>query len=346
VVPAALAMAEREGRSGIEFLHAVVLGYDVGTRLTMSLDLKPFYARGHHPPCFGGLFGAAGAAGVLARLNPERVRYMLSYTAQQAAGLSSLFRDPEHVEKAFDMGGMTAHNGVQAALLAAHGFTGVADVFCGDRNFFFAFSPEANPAGLTRELGKTYEIMNTSIKKWPVGGPVLAPLDAVETLMRSNAFGADDVEKLVVRVGQDRAAIADNRSMPDVNMQHMIAVMLIDGSVSFKSSHDFRRMRDPKVVKLRNRIELAGNLEASSPKLRWYAKVEITLRDGRTLEHYTHAARGSSVNPMTRKEEDEKALDLLAPVLGKKRARTLIATVWDVEKLKDARALGKLCRAP
>ncbi len=345
-VPAALALAERNQHNGAALLRAVVAGYDVGTRLTMSLDLTPFYARGHHPPCFGGLFCAAGAAGVMARLDPERVRYMLSYTAQQASGLCTLFRDPEHVEKAFDMGGMTAHNGVQAALLAAHGFTGVADVFSGDRNFFFAFSPDGNPAGLVRELGKTYEIMNTSIKKWPVGGPILAPLDAVETLMRNNTFKADEVEKLIVSVGKDRAAITNNRSMPDINMQQMIAVMLLDGGVSFKSSHDFKRMRDPKVVKLRNRIELTGDLEVSTPKLRWYAKVEIKLRDGRTLEHYTRAARGSSENPMTREEEDTKALDLLVPVIGKKRAQTLIATVWNIEKLKDARELGKLCRAP
>jgi 2-methylcitrate dehydratase PrpD len=153
------------------------------------------------------------------------------------------------------------------------------------------------------------------------------------------------VEKLIVSVGKDRAAITNNRSMPDINMQQMIAVMLLDGGVSFKSSHDFKRMRDPKVVRLRDRIELTGDLEVSTPKLRWYAKVEITLRDGRTLEHYTRAARGSSENPMTREEEDAKALDLLAPVLGKKRAQTLIATVWNVEKLKDARELGKLCRA-
>src|SRR5262245_55511956 len=102
-VPAALAMAERHRSGGAAPLRGVVLGYDVGTRLTMSLDLKAFYARGHHPPCFGGLFAAA--AGALARLDVERVRYLLSYTAQQASGLSSLFRDPAHVEKAFDMGG-------------------------------------------------------------------------------------------------------------------------------------------------------------------------------------------------------------------------------------------------
>jgi 2-methylcitrate dehydratase PrpD len=345
VVPAALALAERNRRSGAALLRAVVLGYDIGTRLTMSLDLKPFYARGHHPPCFGGLFGAAAAAGAMAKLDAERMRYLLSYTAQQASGLSSLFRDPEHVEKAFDMGGMPAHNGVQAALLAAHGFTGVSDVFSGERNFFFAFSSGADPARMTRELGSTYEIMNTSIKKWPVGGPILGPLDAVETLMQKHAFKADEVEKMVVRVAKDRVAIADGRAMVDINLQHMMAVMLIDGTVNFKTSHDFKRVRDPEVAKLRQRIELVGDLDMPDPKMRWHGKVEITLRDGRTFEHFTRVARGSGDNPMTREEEDAKALDLLAPVLGKQRAQKLIATVWDMEKLKDARKLGRLCRA-
>ncbi len=345
VVPAALAMAERNRRNGTAFLRAIVLGYDIGARLTLALKPLPLFFRGHHPPCFGGLFGAASAAGALVRLNPERVRYMLSYTAQQAAGISCLFSDPEHVEKAFDMGGMPAHNGVQAALLAAHGFTGVADVFSGERNFFFAFGPDTDPLELTRDLGKTFEIMNTSIKKWPVGGPILAPLDAIETLRQTNAFEADDVEKVVVRVAEEKAAVVNNRAIPDINLQHMISVMLLDGNITFKSSHDFKRMRDPKVLKVKQRVELVGSPEMTSSKRLRNGEVEIVLRDGRKLKHYTHAARGSSHNPMTRKEEDAKALDLLAPVLGKQRAELLIDTVWNIEKIKDVRAMRRLLRA-
>ncbi len=352
VVPAALAMAERNRHGGTALLRAVVLGYDAGTRLTMSLDLLTFYQRGHHPPSFGGLFGAAAAAAALARLDAQRVRHALAYTAQQAAGLSSLFRDPEHIEKAFDMGGMPAHNGTQAALLAAHGFTGIADAFSGDRNFYAAFSPGANPDLLVHGLGKSYEVMNTSIKKWPVGGPILGPLDALETIRTSAGFTADDVAKLVVRIPDDRAAIVNDRAMPDINLQHMIAVMLLDGAVSFAASHDFRRMRDPRVVKLKKRIELVGVPPAtgagnrwSEDRGRWQGEVAVTLRDGRTLRHYSHAARGSNHNPMTREEENAKALDLMAPVLGRKRAEALIAAVWGIEKIRDARALGALCRA-
>lgn len=340
IVPAALAMAERDRRDGTALLRAVVLGYDLCARLTLSLNSMDLFLRGHHPPCFGDLFGAAAAAGALARLDPQQVRYMLSYTAQQAAGLSCLFTDPEHMEKAFDMSGAPAHNGVQAALLVAHGFTGVADVFSGDRNFFFAFSPElGNPAELTRELGKTFEIMNASIKKWPVGAPILAALDAIETLRQDNAFTAQDVERLTIKVGDKEAMVVNDRAMPDINMQHLVAVMLLDGQVTFKASHDFKRMRDPRVLNIKKRVELIGTPAMTDVKRRWHAEVEVHLKGGRRLKHYTYAARGSSYNPMTREEESAKALDLLAPVLGSRRASGLIDAIWNIEKVKDARAL-------
>lgn len=342
IVPAALALAERNRCGGTALLRAMVLGYDVGARLALAVNPLQFFLRGHHTPSFGGLFGAAAAAGAMMRLNPERTRYLLSYTAQQAAGLACLLRDPEHVEKAFDMAGMPAHNGVQAALFAAHGFTGVADVFSGDRNFFAAFAPDGDPTRLTRALGKTYEIMNSSIKKWPVGAPILAPLDALETLRQTHSFKASDVEKVVITIAEKEAAIVNNRAAPDISLQHLVALMMVDGTVNFKSAHDFKRMRDPRVTRLKSCIELVGSAKMTDPLRRWHAEAEIKLRDGRTLKHYTYAARGSSYNPMSRAEENTKALDLLAPVLGARRGQLLIDTVWSIEKVADVRALRKL----
>ena len=88
--------------------------------------------------------------------------------------------------------------------------------------------------------------MNSSIKKWPVGAPILAPLDAIETLRQAHSFKAGDVEKVVITIAEKEAAIVNNRAMPDINLQHLVALMLLDGTVTFKSSHDFKRMRDPK----------------------------------------------------------------------------------------------------
>jgi 2-methylcitrate dehydratase PrpD len=345
VVPAALAMAERYARSGSELLRAVTLGYDIAARTTLALKPLPLFFRGHHPPSFGGVFGAAAAAGSLARLDSERVRYMLSYTAQQTAGLSCLFSDPHHIEKAFDMGGMPAHNGVQAALFAAHGFTGVADVFSGERNFFYAFGPDADPQELARGLGRRYEILNGSIKKWPVGGPILAPLDAIETLRRENPFRADDVKRVIVTIAEEKASVVNNRPSPDINIQYLVSVMLIDGRVTFKSSHDFVRMSDPAVLRYKKRIELVGSRKMTGSQRLRNGHVTLALKDGRTLERYVHAARGSSLNPMTREEEEMKALDLLIPVIGTRRATKLIETVWKLEQTRDVRRIRRLYRA-
>ena len=134
VVPAALAMAEREGANGTAFLRAVALGYDVGSRLNLSLHPYDFRTVGHSTHTFGPTFGCAAAAGALAGVNADQTRWVLSYTAQQCSGISCWMRDEEHIEKAFDFGGMPARNGVASAAMVSAGFTAVEDVFSGERN--------------------------------------------------------------------------------------------------------------------------------------------------------------------------------------------------------------------
>lgn len=137
----------------------------------MLLALKPTHLvpTGRHAGSTGQVFGAAVAAGALLKLTAQQTRYMLSYTAQQAAGITTMFRDPHHIEKAYAMGGMPAHNGVAAALMAAQGFTGVEDVYSGEPDFFLIFSPEADREALVRGLGRDYEITRQATKPG-VGG--------------------------------------------------------------------------------------------------------------------------------------------------------------------------------
>jgi 2-methylcitrate dehydratase PrpD len=345
VVAASLAMAERERASGPSLLRAVALGYDVCCRLTQSLNAIEFRAAGHSTHSFGPTFGAAAAAGALARLDARRVRYLLSYAAQQASGISCWMRDEEHIEKAFDFGGMPARNGVAAAAMVAHGFTGLEDVLSGERNFFVAYGRSPDPEELARELGERYEILDTDIKRWAVGSPIQAPLDSLLELIRAHSVRADEVERVVVRVAHLGANTTDNREMPDICMQHLCAVMLLDGTVTFKSSHDEARMRHPKVLALRKRVELVGDDALSKAMPRREGIVEIRLADGRELVHHTKAVRGTPENPMTRAEVEAKALDLLAPVIGKAASEKLCAAIWGLEKIRDARVLRPLLQA-
>src|SRR5882672_6577198 len=345
VVAAALAMAERERASGTALLRAVALGYDVCCRLTQSLNAVQFRSAGHSTHSFGPTFGAAAAAGALAGLDARRVRYLLSYAAQQASGISCWMRDEEHIEKAFDFGGMPARNGVAAAAMVAHGLTGLEDVLSGERNFFVAYGSSPDPEELARELGQRYEIMDADIKRWAVGSPIQAPLDSLLELIRAHSVRAEDVERVVVRVAHLGANTTDNREMPDICMQHLCAVMLLDGTVTFKSSHDEKRMRHPKVLELRKRIELVGDDALSKAMPRREGIVEIRLADGRQLVHHTKAVRGTPENRMTRAEVEAKALDLVAPVIGKAASEKLCAAIWSLEKIRDARVLRPLLRA-
>jgi 2-methylcitrate dehydratase PrpD len=341
IVPAALAVAERLGKGGEAMQRAVALGYDVCARLTMSLNAYEFREDGHSTHSFGPMFGAAAAAGVLFGFNDEKVRYLLSYTAQQASGISCWMRDEEHIEKAFDFGGMPARNGVYAATMVAQGFSGVEDVFSGERSFYVAYGRDPKPEVLVRGLGEDFEILRTNIKRWSVGSPIQAPLDSLALLIQ-DGLKADRVEKLVVRVAHQGANTTNNRNMPDICMQHMCAVMLLDGTVTFKSSHDERRMRHPRVLELRKRITLEGDDALTQAMPSRQGIVEVTLKDGRTLRHHTTAVRGTAENPMSRAEVDLKSYDLVAPVTGKARARKLCDAIWQLERLADARKLRPL----
>jgi 2-methylcitrate dehydratase PrpD len=133
--------------------------------------------------------------------------------------------------------------------------------------------------------------------------------------------------------------------MPDICMQHMCAVMLLDGTVSFKSSHDEKRMRDRNVLAVRKKVTLRGDDALTKAMPSREGIVELRLRDGRELRHHTRAVRGTAENPMTRAEVDAKSYDLVAPILGKSRARGLCDAVWALEKLDDMCKLRPLLRA-
>jgi 2-methylcitrate dehydratase PrpD len=187
--------------------------------------------------------------------------------------------------------------------------------------------------------------MNTNIKRWSVGSPIQAPLDSLLELIRANSVRAEDVDKVVVRVSHTGARTTNDRTMPDISMQQMCAVMLVDGIVTFASSHDEKRMNDPQVQDIRQRIELKGDddLQAAMPSRQGI--VELLLKDGRTLRHHTKAVRGTAENPMSRAEVDEKCFGLMAPVLGKRRARQLCDTVWSLERVQHVRSLRPLFKA-
>ena len=346
VVPAALAMAEREGRSGAELIAAVTLGYDLCCRFLLALG--PDLVRGSHRSAEGtsSTLGAVGAAAALARLDEKAMRYALSYAAQQVSGIWSWVRDAEHVEKAFDFSGMGARNGVTAAIMAQMGFTGVWDVFDGEHNALAALSSAPKPEEMVAGLGSRYFVTETAIKPYSVGYPIQAPLDAFLRLHREHGLTPDNVEKIVVRLPEDGARIVNDRSMPDVNCQHIIAVALVSGTVSFEDSHSYERMKDPAVQAAKARVELIADPALMDPAAPRSGRVEVALRDGRTVSHFTRHAPGTKENPMDTEGVNAKARSLMAPVLGTGQAEGLIRRVNALDDLGDVRELWHFLARP
>jgi 2-methylcitrate dehydratase PrpD len=346
VVPAALAAGEQFGISGKHFLRAVTLGYDVGTRVTMSIG-GPRYQVATHRSTHGTVaaFAAGAAAGCAAGLGAPQMRLLLDYSAQQTSGIGAWSRDAEHMEKAFLFGGKPAAAGVTAAMLIRSGWTGVDDIFSGSDNFFEALAPrengvvKADPTQLVEKLGERYEITRTNIKKWTVGSPIQAPLDALAGFFQKRPFSADDVQKVIVRIASDEANTVSNRDMPDICLQYMVAVMLLDKTATFRSAHDKGRMKDPAVLRQRAKVEVVADPRIDARRPRREAIVEVTLVDGTQLSEWVRDVRGTAENPMPRDEVVAKARDLIAPVLGGAACVTLIDKVLALENVKDIREL-------
>jgi 2-methylcitrate dehydratase PrpD len=237
---------------------------------------------------------------------------------------------------------MTARDGVTAALLVQSGWSGVNDAFSGSDNFLLASFPKADPAGLVDKLGERYEVVRTNIKKWTVGSPIQAPLDALETVRKKRPFEADEVKQVAVRIATDEASVVNNRDIPDICLQYMLAVMLIDKTASFRAAHDTARMRDPAVLRERAKIQLIPDAELEKLLPKRVAIVEVTFTDGTHLSERVDAVRGTAENPMSREEVVAKARDLVASVLSAATSTNLINKVLALESVKDVRELRPL----
>jgi 2-methylcitrate dehydratase PrpD len=234
---------------------------------------------------------------------------------------------------------MGARNGVTAAIMAQMGFSGVWDVLDGEHNVLIALSTAPKPEEMIAGLGSRFFVTETAIKPYSVGYPIQSPLDAFLRLHREHKLTTENVERIVVRLPEDGARIVNDRAMPDVNCQHIIALALVEGAVSFEDSHSYERMKDPKVRAAKERVELIADRSLMDPKAPRSGRVEVKLKGGRTVSHFTPHAPGTKENPLTTEEVNAKARSLMAPVLGAGPTEEIIRRVNALEAVKDVREL-------
>lgn len=345
IIPAALAAAERRQSSGRDLLRAVIAGYDIGCRISLALgrDNLDLRKSTHSSHALVGVFGAAAATAVIEGLDERQTWHTMSYAAQMASGVTTWLRDGRHVEKAYVFGGMPARNGVSAGLMVSSGLDGVDDVFTGHPNFLDAWSPNPDRSELAAGLGERYEVMRTNIKKYCVGSPAQAAVQAAVEILAEGRLEASEISGIEIRLPSDLAEVVNNRSMPDINVQYLVAGTLIDKEFSFAMAHDEDRMRnDPFIGELVSRTELIPD---ESMALTRQAKMRI--HTGGFGEHSRHVeyVRGTVDDPMTDQEVTDKAWELIEPVLGADRTRQLIASVWNITEVENVIELRPLMQA-
>jgi 2-methylcitrate dehydratase PrpD len=143
-------------------------------------------------------------------------------------------------------------------------------------------------------------------------------------------------------VSTSAAGKIDDSAMPNLSMQQMIAVMLVDGTVSFKAAHDEALVRDPGITRHRQKVKVIADESLERLLPRRVAAVEVVFADG-TVETERHdTVRGTPENPMSSEEVAAKARDLIVPVLGEKQCEALIECVFALDDLQDVRALRPL----
>jgi 2-methylcitrate dehydratase PrpD len=334
IVPTALAMAQRQGKGGMDLIRAVCAGYEIGARLVEALGAMALNTAGTSTHAFGALFGSGACASVLADFDAAQARRLLSYLAHESSGLACWMAEYDHIQKAYVFGAMGAKNAITSTVLVQSGWTGLDDAMEGPRALFEARGRPGTARSLDTPLSLGAEIMGSNIKKWCVGSPCQAPLDCIEALL-PQLPPAQDIASITVHVRTDEAFIVDNRDMPNICLQHLVALYIVDRALSFDSVHDAARIDDPRVRALRGRVKLIASDELLHAGGR-QAILELVTTSGVQLRKHVQHVRGTWGDPMPRSEVDAKARDLLQPILGQAGTDRLLAGLWNLENLSPA----------
>lgn len=331
-IAAALAIAQATQASGADFLRAVVLGYEVSTRIGVVMG-RPHYQFWHNTGTMGS-FGAAAAAASLLRLDEDATAQALALAATFTAGLQQAFRN-EPMAKPLHAG-RAAEAGVLAAQLAARGMRSSLDVLEGESGLGQAMSdgPDWSLVGAT--LGKDFHITRLTFKNHIGCGHAFAAIDGALALQQAHGFKHAEIESVhlgVYRATLDIAPHVDPRSADQArfSLHYLVASALVHGSVRL-SAYDPARLNDPATRALMQRISKAldPEVDAGFPGRR-AARVAITLRDGRHLSHLQPDRKGDPELPLSDGDLEGKLLELATPVIGEREARALLARIWALD---------------
>jgi 2-methylcitrate dehydratase PrpD len=345
VLPAALSVAEAKGVSGEALLDAFAIGLEATSALGAALGHEN-YRRGFHTTSIVGSVGAAVAAGILYELDEVALRRAIGIAASHACGLKKnvgTMTKPLHA-------GLAARAGVEAAELAAAGFTADEDVFSGPIGMFAVFeAPDSQLPLPSAEPGGEWMLVRPgiSVKKYPCCYMLAWSLDAALAL-KEEGIEPEQIQgiEVVVQPGGTSALIHDRPGSGlegKFSLPYSIAAALVDGNITLATFTD-RAVKRPEVQSLMDRIEYqevpdpdseAG--EGFSVVERGYAQVRLRMRSGEEREVFVRTPQGAPGQPLTRQELDAKFLDTAGAALGRDGAATLLDRLWHLPEAQEVR---------
>jgi 2-methylcitrate dehydratase PrpD len=331
-IAAALALAQGTSLPGRDFLRAVIVGYEISTRIGAAMG-RAHYRYWHNTGTIG-CFGAAAAAAEVLRLDEPRFAHALATVATFSAGLQQAFR-MDSLSKPLHAG-RAAEAGVSAALMAKEGVTGSLDVLEGEVGFGRAMGDAPDWQRALASLGRDFHIVRMTFKNHSCCGHTFAAIDGALALQAKMKLRASEMESISVRTyraGVEVAHYEEPRSAAEArfSLKYVVATALTHGSVRL-AAFTPERINDADTRRLMSRIEVAVDpqLDAAFPGQR-AARVAIAARDGRREEWLQPTRIGDPDAPLSDAALDAKFRELAAPVLGADKADKLLARLWKID---------------
>jgi 2-methylcitrate dehydratase PrpD len=349
IIPAALAVAEREHADGHAFMTAVAVGYEAALRIGEAVN--PSHYRYWHPTGTAATFGAAAAAGSMMKLTAAQMLDAFGSAGTQAAGLWEFNADgamSKHLHS-----GKAAFNGILSADLALVGFTGATRILEGDRGFFHAMSTTHDPSRITDGLGMAWKIGENCYKLHACCGHTHTAIDVALDLRSKRNWSQDEVLATVAAVevetygpGYEIVKELNPRSpyQGKFSLAYCVAAGLLEGVVGLEqfSSERFgdEGVRDAAIAALlrRTRITVEDDLTRKYPSA-WPVRLTLTLRDSSVIRGAADFPRGNPENPVSTCQLEDKLITLVGSRAGYDTATAALQAMHALDVCPDMAGL-------
>jgi len=344
-IPVAMALGQELGRvSGRRMIAAVAAGYEVTIRVGMAQGVSSF-DRGWHPTGTAGCLGAAATAAHVLGLDAAGAQHSMGIAGTMPCGLMAA-QYGAMVKRLY--AGHAAYAGMLAGRLAQRGFTGIPDIFDAEfGGYLKALSDDIDPRQLTDGLGERYRTVELGYKFYSCVGASHTSLDATRRILERESIAPQDIAGIRVVTSEYQRTHAGWPYEPGTVMAAQMSIPFCVASMVrfrqvFVEQFAQERLADPETVALARRVAVESD-PAQDPLDR-KSRVEITLRDGRTLGAVSEFAVGHPRNPASWQDIAGKFMQLAGQVLPEERCRQIADAVEKLEDCTDLRELSEMLR--